>query len=159
MTTHSHSHMRTHNSQFSFLPGPRFLISPRKVRPRDGGFQCGESPEHHLDPTPPWALRLGRGRQHQERGNHGPPHPSPVSDVGFRSSSLCSTTVQEARAKKKKHRKYVLSCSVTSDSVRPHGLYPAGSSVRGILQARTLGWVAISSSRFKGQTQIYLLGN
>ena len=31
--------------------------------------------------------------------------------------------------------------------LRPHGLYPPGSSVHGIPQARILEWVAISSSR------------
>ena len=36
-----------------------------------------------------------------------------------------------------------------SDSVRPHELYsPPGSSVRGILQARILEWVAIPFSSF-----------
>ena len=34
-----------------------------------------------------------------------------------------------------------------SDSVRPHRQSPPGSSVPGILQARTLEWVSISSSR------------
>ena len=34
-----------------------------------------------------------------------------------------------------------------SDSLQPHGLCPPGSSVHGILQARILEWVAISSSR------------
>ena len=38
------------------------------------------------------------------------------------------------------------SCSVLSDSLWPHGA-PPGSSVHGILQARTLEWVAISFSR------------
>ena len=38
-------------------------------------------------------------------------------------------------------------CSVVSDSLRPHGLSPPGSSVHGILQARILEWVAISYSR------------
>ena len=39
-----------------------------------------------------------------------------------------------------------------SDSLRPHGLYnPLGSSVHGILQARTLEWVAMPSS--KGPSQ------
>ena len=36
--------------------------------------------------------------------------------------------------------------SVVSDSVRPHGLQPTRLSVHGILQARTLEWVAISFS-------------
>ena len=36
--------------------------------------------------------------------------------------------------------------SVVSDSVRPHTRQPSGSSVFGILQARTLEWVAISFS-------------
>ena len=44
VTTHSHSHTCTHDSKFSFLPGPRFLISPGKVRPRDGGFQLWGEP-------------------------------------------------------------------------------------------------------------------
>ena len=42
----------------------------------------------------------------------------------------------------------VLSCSVLSDSFWPTGLSsPPGSSDHGIFQARTLEWVAISSSR------------
>ena len=40
----------------------------------------------------------------------------------------------------------VLSRSVKSDCLRPHGLGPPGSSVYGILQARILEWVAIFSS-------------
>ena len=39
------------------------------------------------------------------------------------------------------------SCSVVSDSLRPHGLNPPGSFVHGILQARILEWGAISFSR------------
>ena len=38
-------------------------------------------------------------------------------------------------------------CSFVSDSLRPRGLSPPCSSVRGILQARILEWVAISFSR------------
>ena len=45
----------------------------------------------------------------------------------------------------------VLSRSVTSDSLRPHGLSPPGSSVHGILQARILEWVAMPSSRGSSQ--------
>ena len=37
--------------------------------------------------------------------------------------------------------------SVLSDPLGPHGLQPPGSSVRGILQARILEWVAIPFSR------------
>ena len=37
--------------------------------------------------------------------------------------------------------------SVVSDSLWPQGLYPPGSSVHGILQARTLQRVSISFSR------------
>ena len=44
-------------------------------------------------------------------------------------------------------RRNVHACSVKSDSLRPHGLQPLGSSVHGILQARTPQWVAISFSR------------
>ena len=39
-----------------------------------------------------------------------------------------------------------VSCSVASDSLWPHRRYPPGSSVRGILQARILEWVAIPFS-------------
>ena len=42
---------------------------------------------------------------------------------------------------------YLLSCSVVSDSCSPMECIPPGSSVHRILQARTLEWVAISSSR------------
>ena len=38
-------------------------------------------------------------------------------------------------------------CTVKSDSLQPHGGVPWDSSVHGILQARILEWVAISSSR------------
>ena len=38
-------------------------------------------------------------------------------------------------------------CLVVSDSLRPYGCRPPGSSVHGILQARRLEWVAMSSSR------------
>ena len=52
----------------------------------------------------------------------------------------------------------VLSHSVASDSTRPHGLQPAGSPVHGILQARIVEWVAMSSSKGpsqpKDQTQV-----
>ena len=37
--------------------------------------------------------------------------------------------------------------SVVSDSLWPYGLSPPGSSVHGILQARVLEWVTVSSSR------------
>ena len=39
------------------------------------------------------------------------------------------------------------SCSVVSDSLWPHGCNSPGSPVHGILQARILEWVVISSSR------------
>ena len=41
--------------------------------------------------------------------------------------------------------KNVLSCSVTFDSLHPLDCSPPGSSVHGILQARILEWIAISS--------------
>ena len=41
----------------------------------------------------------------------------------------------------------VLTDSVVSDSLQPQGLEPPGASVHGILQARTLEWVALPSSR------------
>ena len=37
--------------------------------------------------------------------------------------------------------------SVMSNSLRPHGLYPPGSSVHGILQVRILEWITIPFSR------------
>ena len=42
-------------------------------------------------------------------------------------------------------------CSVLSASLQPHGLQPAGSSVHGILQARTLEGAAMPSSRGSSQ--------
>ena len=41
--------------------------------------------------------------------------------------------------------------SVVSDSLCSHGLYRAGSSVHGILQARILEWVTIDFSRGSSQ--------
>ena len=41
----------------------------------------------------------------------------------------------------------VLSCLTKSYSLWPYELIPPGSSVQGILRARTLGWVAMTSSR------------
>ena len=47
-----------------------------------------------------------------------------------------------------------VSCSVKSDSLRPHGLYnPPGSSVHGILQTRILEWIAMPSSRDSSRPQ------
>ena len=40
-----------------------------------------------------------------------------------------------------------VSCSVVSDSLRPHGLQPTRLLFNGILQARILEWVAISFSK------------
>ena len=45
----------------------------------------------------------------------------------------------------------MLSCSVVSDSWLLHGLQFTSSSVHGILQARILEWIAISSSRGSSQ--------
>ena len=41
----------------------------------------------------------------------------------------------------------VFSCSVVSDCLWPHDCSPPGSSVHGIILARILEWVALSSSR------------
>ena len=46
---------------------------------------------------------------------------------------------------------WVLSHSVVYNSLQPHELYPPGSSVHGISQARILGWLAISFSRGPSQ--------
>ena len=50
-------------------------------------------------------------------------------------------------------KNYVLSHSVMSDSLQPHGLYPSiqGCLSMGILQARVLEWVAMPSSRGSSQ--------
>ena len=45
------------------------------------------------------------------------------------------------------HGEQVCVCAVMSESLRPQGLQPSGSSVHGIFQARILEWVAISNSR------------
>ena len=51
-----------------------------------------------------------------------------------------------------------LSCSVVSDSLNPMDCSLPGASVRGVLQARVLEWIAIpasrESSRPKDRTQI-----
>ena len=44
-----------------------------------------------------------------------------------------------------------VSCTVVSDSFDPMNCSPPGSSIRGILQARILEWVAISYSRGSSQ--------
>ena len=41
----------------------------------------------------------------------------------------------------------LVSCSVVSNSLQPHRLQPTRPLVQGILQARTLEWVAISFSK------------
>ena len=48
----------------------------------------------------------------------------------------------------------VFSGSVVSDSLQLHGLYPPGSSVHGIFQARILEWVVISFSRGSSQSRL-----
>ena len=59
-------------------------------------------------------------------------------------------------------QRQVHACSGVSDSLRPHGLLPPGSSVHGIFQARILEWVAIcysrESSQPRDQTQISCIG-
>ena len=53
-------------------------------------------------------------------------------------------------------------CSVVSDSLRPQDCSPPGSSVHGILQARILEWITISSSRGssppRDQTHVSCIG-
>ena len=44
-------------------------------------------------------------------------------------------------------------CSVMSDFLWPQGLWPPGSSVHEILQARILEWVATSLSRASSRTR------
>ena len=47
---------------------------------------------------------------------------------------------------------HVLTHSVTSDSLKPQGLYPSQASMpMGILQARILEWVTMHSSRESSQ--------
>ena len=45
-------------------------------------------------------------------------------------------------------------CSVVSDSLGPHRLQSTSLPVYGILQARVLEWVAVSSSNKNGQKQL-----
>ena len=45
------------------------------------------------------------------------------------------------------HEVLVLSHSIMSKSLWPHGLQPTGSFVHGVFQARILEWAALSSSR------------
>ena len=49
-----------------------------------------------------------------------------------------------------------VNCSVMSDSLQPHGQYPPGSSVHGILQARMLERVAIPFSRGSSQVRDWI---
>ena len=51
------------------------------------------------------------------------------------------------RAHNSRFSNVCVSCLVVSNSLQPHRLYPPGPSVHGILQARTLEWVAISFSK------------
>ena len=44
-------------------------------------------------------------------------------------------------------------CSVMSDSLQPHGLWPARPCVPGIFQSRMLEWVVISYSRASSQSR------
>ena len=78
-----------------------------------------------------------------------------VWEVGISASHICPFEVWSARGKRGgaggqtvghvPTYACVLSHLVVSDSLRPYGLYsPPDSSVRGILQARTLEWVAVS---------------
>ena len=74
------------------------------------------------------------------------------------SCSQCCTTGGVTAVK----WKWKWSRSVVSDSLQPHGLEPApGFSVYGIVQARVLGWIAISFSRGsswpRDQTQVFHL--
>ena len=72
-------------------------------------------------------LRLSHLRDHTIR--------APRSPCSVKNESLLS------------HPSCVLSCSVVSDSLRPHGLYsPPSSSVHGALQAEILEQVATSFS-------------
>ena len=85
--------------------------------------------------------------QGQAPGAHtwGPPVCMPRSEVTvargcFFSKRSCGCIMKTATSTSVTH-------SVVSHSLRPHVLWPPGSSVHGILQARTLDWVALPSSR------------
>ena len=71
-------------------------------------------------------------------------------ELQMRSINLCRYMCVQTRV----HTVQCREASVVSDSLRPHGLQdcsPPGSLVHGILQARLLQWVAISSSRGSSQ--------
>ena len=80
----------------------------------------------------------GRGRLRVCVGTGGPlkwsPSPGPHA-AGIQSHRIL-TSIQGKESGS-------VSLSVVSDSVRPHGLYPPGSSVRGILQAES--WSGLPS--------------
>ena len=89
---------------------------------RFSGVRLCATPETAAHQAPP---SLGSSRQEHWSGL---PFPSPMHES----------------------EKWKWSCSVMSNSSRPHGLQPTGSSVHGIFQARVLEWVAIAFSTIQG---------
>ena len=122
-------------------PQPEAPTAPHRPRGRGAcpsgdrelGIPSEDQRQELEEPGSAQALRLppspGLGRV-----SPGPP-PAPRWGRGMALSSVQGAHVR------------VCVCSVVSDSVRPRGLYPPGSSVPGALQARTLKRVAVPFSR------------
>ena len=86
----------------------------------------------------------GEGEGDSEQEQNSSQNPMTIHQCLFRSETCTVTPPNPINALS------VCACSVASvasSSLQVHGLQPPGSSVYGILQARTLEWVAISSSR------------
>ena len=64
---------------------------------------------------------------------------------------VCVCVCVREREKERERERERESHSVMFGSLQPHGLYPPGSSVHEIFQARILEWVAISF--FRGSSQ------
>ena len=133
LTLCGHPHCSTHWGQLCPLPGTR----PRPGKPRPFLHPSHlPSPARLLTHPDPYHLtrcefshfRIPGGSLHPRHGlHHTPPLPGPERSpcLYLGSESLCF--------------------SVMSDSLQFHGLWPPGSTVCRILQARILEWVAILS--------------
>ena len=144
------------------LPAPRAAdppsLLPARVHPPGSQGARGQVTREAGDHE----TQASQGSQPEPwRSAAGPHPPSPLllpstnACVHF----LCPAVCQEAGAVSKAllpwsvvHRRreranISMHVSGVSDSLRPHGLQPPGSSVHGVLQVRTLEWVATPSSR------------
>ena len=135
-TTHSNSH------------------SSHEKRAQLGFLVASEALRYSLDNYLFWAMPLSWWESwfpDQDRAQApGPgPSPGPRTRTEPRPQDRTEPRPQAVRAQGPNHC-LSFSRSATPDSVRPRGLQPPGPPIHGILQARTLDWVAISSSRATG---------